>query len=145
MGRAQSRIQPTFRASREGLGQVLGDLERAIMETLWTIGAPATVSDVQRAMADEPRAYHTVTTVMVRLCEKGLLKRRKRSEVWHYAPALSRDEFERHVARQVIKGVFSLAPEAAISSMLDIVAATDPEGLEALARLIKEKKRQRGR
>jgi hypothetical protein len=40
------RIRPTFRASRTGMAQVVGDLETKIMETLWRLGAPAAVTDV---------------------------------------------------------------------------------------------------
>lgn len=140
-----SRVHATFRASRTGIAQVLGDLEAEIMETLWQLGAPTTVTDVQRSMPETPRAYHTVTTVMVRLCGKGLLQRRRRSGVWHYAPRLSRDEFRRQVAAEVVAGVYTLAPEAAVNSMLDIVDAADPDGLDALADLIERKKRERGR
>jgi predicted transcriptional regulator len=127
------------------MARVLGDLETEIMETLWRLGAPATVTDVQKSMPGTPRAYHTVTTVMVRLCEKGLLQRRRQEGVWHYAPRLERDEFRRQVAHEVIAGVYELSPEAAVSSMLDLVDASDPEGLDALAALIERKKRDRGR
>lgn len=138
------RIRPTFRVSRIGLAQVLGDLEMAIMETLWRLGTPATVTEVQRAMTDVERAYHTVTTVMVRLCEKGLLRRRKRQGVWHYVPRLGRDEFHSQVTQEVIAGAYALAPGSAVTSMLDLVEASDPGGLDALAELIERKKRERG-
>lgn len=127
------------------MAQALGDLETRIMETLWRLGDASTVTDVQKSMAGEQRAYHTVTTVMVRLCRKGLLQRRRRGGVWHYEPRLSRDEFRRQVAHEVISGVYTLAPEAAVASMLDVVDACDPGGLDALAVLIERKKRERGR
>ena len=142
--RRNPRVRPTFRVAREGLGQVLGDLEKAIMETLWRLERPSTVTEVQKAMLDEPRAYHTVTTVMTRLCKKGLLRRAKRNDVWHYSPKLTQEEFRRHVAQEVVRGVYELAPEAVINSMLDVVVdASGMEGLEALARLVEEKKRER--
>lgn len=145
MGR-KPRVRPTFRAAREGLAQVLGDLEKAIMETVWRLDRPSTVTEVQKAMQDEPRAYHTVTTVMTRLCKKGLLRRAKRRGVWHYSPRLSQEEFRRDVADEVIRGVYELAPEAVLNSMLDMVADdSGSEGLDALARLIDEKKRERER
>lgn len=145
MGEKRARkIGPTFRASRTGLAQVLGDLETEIVEALWRLGGPATVTDVRQAMAGTPRAYHTVTTVMVRLCEKRILRRRKRDGVWHYAPRLSREEFHRQVAHEVIAGVYALAPESAVNSVLDIVDASDPGGLDALAELIDRKKREKG-
>ena len=143
-GKRLTRVQATFRASRTGIAQVLGDLEAEIMETLWRLAEPATVSDVQRAMSGEPRAYHTVTTVMVRLCEKGLLRRRRREGVWHYSPTLSEAEFRAQVAREVVAGVFTLAPEAAVNSMVDVVEAADPAALDSLAALIERKRRERG-
>lgn len=142
-GKHRSRIGSTFRASRTGIAQVLGDLEKAIMETLWDLGEPATVTEVVNAMPGEPRVYHTVTTVMVRLCEKRLLQRRKSGGVWHYAPRLSHEQFRRQIAEEVIAGVYALAPESAVNSMLDLVDASSPEGLDALAELIEQKRRQR--
>lgn len=139
------RIQPVFRADRTGIAQALGDLETRIMETLWHMGNAATVTDVQKSMRGEQRAYHTVTTVMVRLCRKGLMRRKRRSGVWHYEPSLSRDEFRGQVAHEVISGVYSLAPEAAINSMVNVVEAQDPKRLDALAKLIEQKRRERGR
>lgn len=137
------RIQPTFRVAREGLGQVLGDLEKSIMETLWQLDQPSTVSQVQKATQGEARAYHTVTTVMTRLCDKGLLTRAKQDDVWHYSPTLSQDEFRSDVAQEVVASAFELAPVAAVNSMLDLIDASGPEELDRLAKLIGEKKRQR--
>lgn len=142
-GKRRSRIGPTFRAARTGIAQVLGDLEKAIMETLWDLAEPATVTEVVNAMPGEARAYHTVTTVMVRLCEKQLLQRRKSGGVWHYAPRLSHEQFRRQVAEEVIAGVYALAPESAVNSMLDLVDASSPSGLDALAELIEQKRLER--
>lgn len=139
------RIQPVFRADRTGIARALGDLETRIVETLWRLGNAVTVTDVQKSMGGDPRAYHTVTTVMVRLCRKGLVRRKRRGGVWHYETVLSRDEFRGQVAHEVISGVYSLAPEAAINSMVNVVEAQDPKGLDALAKLIEQKRRQRGR
>lgn len=142
-GKRRSRIGPTFRARRTGIAQVLGDLEKSIMETLWRLGEQATVTRVVNAMPGERRAYHTITTVMVRLCRKRLLQRRRPTGVWQYAPRLSQEEFRRQIAEEVIAGVYALAPESAVNSMLDLVDASDPSGLDALAELIERKKRER--
>lgn len=135
-------FKPTFRVSREGLDQVLGSLERAIMEALWDLGRPATVADVQKQIQPE-REYHTVTTVMVRLCGKGLLHRAKQKGVWHYAPTLSRDEFAARIARELMGGVLDLAPGAAVASFVDLLDSRDPEALDMLERMIQLKRTQR--
>lgn len=135
-------FKPTFKVSRQGLEQVLGSLERAIMEGLWSLGRPATVADVQKVIQPE-REYHTVTTVMVRLCEKGLLYRSKQKGVWNYAPTLSRDEFAARIARELMNGVLDLAPGAAVASFVDLLDSRDPEGLDMLERMIEIKRTQR--
>lgn len=135
-------FKPTFRVSREGLDQVLGSLERAIMEGLWSLGHPATVAEVQKQIEPE-REYHTVTTVMVRLCEKGLLHRSKDKGVWHYAPTLSRDEFAARIARELLGGVLDLAPGAAVASFVDLLDSRDPDALDMLERMIELKRTQR--
>ena len=142
-GKRRSRIGTTFRAKRTGIAQVLGDLEKRIMETLWNLGQPATVTEVVNAIPGESRAYHTITTVMVRLCAKGLLQRRRPRGVWQYVPRLSQDDFRHQVAEEVIAGVYALAPESAVNSMLDLVDASDPDGLDALAELIERKRQER--
>ena len=113
------------------------------METLWKLNRPSTVSEVQNAMGGEPRAYHTVTTVMTRLCEKTLLAREKMNDVWHYSPTLSQEEFRQHVAQEVIASAYELAPVAAVNSMLDLVDASGPEALDRLANLIQRKREMR--
>lgn len=135
-------FRPTFRGSREGLDQVLGSLERAIMEGLWSVGRPASVTEIQKQIQPE-REYHTVTTVMVRLCEKGLLYRAKQKGVWQYAPTLSRDEFAARIARELLGGVLDLAPGAAVASFIDLLDSRDPEGLDMLEKMIELKRRQR--
>ena len=135
-------FRPTFRASRNGLDQVLGSLERSVMESLWALDRAATVAEVQKRMETE-REYHTVTTVMVRLCEKGLLYRSKEKGVWHYAPTLSREEFAARIARELMEGVLDLAPGAAVASFVDSLDARDPEALDMLERLIEIKRAQR--
>lgn len=137
------RVKPTVRSWREGLAQVLGDLEKRIMEALWRLDQPSTVSEVQKAMRGEPRAYHTVTTVMTRLCDKGLLTRARQSSVWHYSPTFTQEEFRSDVAQEVVASAYELAPAAAVNSMVDLVDAAGPEELDRLAKLIEEKKLQR--
>lgn len=135
-------FKPRFNASREGLEQVLGSLERAVMEVLWKFDRSATVSEVQKRIEPE-RDYHTVTTVMVRLCDKALLHRRKVEGVWRYAPTLNREEFEARIARELLDGVLDLAPGAAVASFVDLLDARDPDSLEMLEKLIEAKRAQR--
>lgn len=135
-------FKPKFNASRKGLDQVLGSLERAVMEGVWSLGRPATVAEVLSRVRPE-RDYHTVTTVMVRLCKKGLLHRQKREGVWHYSATLTREEFTTRVARDLLQGVLDIAPSSAVASFVDLLDSRDSESLDMLEKMIEIKRASR--
>lgn len=72
----------------------LGELERAVMETLWEHSAPMTVREVVRALADRDPAYTTVMTVLDRLAKKRFVSRtRGEGRAWRYVAAASRENY----------------------------------------------------
>ncbi len=51
----------------------LGELERAVMDQLWTAGRPLAATDLRAGLADRGIALTTVHTVLTRLEQKGFL------------------------------------------------------------------------
>jgi predicted transcriptional regulator len=74
----------------------LFELEREIMVIAWRLG-PASVRDVLEALnaGARQRAYTTVMTTMVRLWEKGVLRRERHGRADVYEPVLSAEEYRR--------------------------------------------------
>ena len=81
----------------------LGDLEREVMEEIWRRGEMS-VRDIHTGFGDERAAYTTLMTTLDRLYRKGLLERRKEGRAFLYSARISRDEFTRSVAKDVLKG-----------------------------------------
>ena len=116
------------------------------MDELWAAGEPLSVREVlERFAARRPVAYNTVMTVMNRLVEKRVLRRRKKSGVWHYQPRQDRATFEAQLSRSVIEDLLQIAPHAAVLQFVDAVAAAQPEVLDELERLIQEHRRMEGK
>ena len=88
-----------FRSVREAQSLVLGALERRVLEQVWKSGTMS-VRDVQRAVGDDS-AYTTIMTTLDRLYRKRLLKRRKEGRAFLYSPALSKEEFDHSVAKDI--------------------------------------------
>lgn len=109
------------------------------MEILWSRGE-SNVRDVAERV-DRPLAYTTVMTTLDRLFKKGLLDRRKAERAYIYAPRLSRQDWERQVAGELVAG---LSGELLISCFLDN-AGHDPALLDELERKIKMKRKELGR
>lgn len=145
MSRNDEPAASSFRPSREGLAQVLGELEAEIMEFLWSTRKKPLPA---RSVADHVGSrrgikYITVVTVLNNLCRKGLLRREKDGRAYVYEPVLEREEFLGRVSREVLSGMVRLGPEVAVNSFVEVLAELDPDQLDRLRE--KLAKRRKGK
>lgn len=68
-----------------------GDLKQEVLRVLLTANAPMTPSDVRDAI-DPDLAYTTVMTVLARLCEQGLVARRRAGRAFAYTAIADQNE-----------------------------------------------------
>lgn len=132
-----------FKRPREVVGAALGKLEREVMELSWRKGE-ISVRDVYLAF-EERIAYTTLMTTLQRLHKKGVLDRRKQGRAFFYAPRFSPLEFEQGIARDLIEGLIGQAEdgvEPVLACIVDAVSEQDRAFLDALERLIQEKKQE---
>lgn len=81
----------------------LGPLEGAIMITLWDADGPLKVAQVARRLEYERElAYSTVMTVLIILCSKDLVRRRRDGYAWQYTAAFSRDDYLTQQVRALV-------------------------------------------
>jgi predicted transcriptional regulator len=144
-GSSDPRItQRGFRPGARGTGHVLGTLESAVIEILWTRGA-LTVVDVERALRQRRDIAHTtVATTLDRMFRKGYLTREKRGRAFLYAPRYSPAKFHHVMAEEVLGALLGQFTEPAISAFVDLVAQ-DADALDQLERLIDRRRRQASR
>lgn len=84
----------------------LGDLERVVMDTLWSHGPELSVRDVMdRMQGDKDLAYTTIMTVLDRLAKKGLAERSRDGRAWRYTAASSREELAATALRSTLENV----------------------------------------
>jgi predicted transcriptional regulator len=114
-----------------------------VMEILWAQGE-GSVHDVSQRLR-RPLAYTTVMTTLDRLFKKGFLNRRKPERAFLYAPRLSRREWERKRADELVAGFLAGSPPASellISSLVEAVGQHDEALLDELEKKIKLKRRE---
>ena len=100
MSRLEDSAPRRFRPSRDGLAQVLGDLEAEIMEHLSLRSGAVAARAVADAVGTRRGVQHiTVVTVLNNLCRKGLLRREREGRAFRYEVALARDEYLRSIRR----------------------------------------------
>jgi predicted transcriptional regulator len=108
----------------------LGELERAVMETLWSATGPVTARDVQEALASRDLATTTVLTVLGRLERKGLVSREREGRAHRYRAVASRED---HVA-ELMRDALDAAPDrgAVLARFLGTIAADERAALRKL-------------
>lgn len=117
------------------LGWPLGSLELRVLRAVWARG-PATVRDVLAAIAPEhPVAYTTVMTVMSRLADKGVLRRRLSGKTYSYTPAYSPEEFTAAVSQRMVSSLVAEFGDLALAQFAAELARVDPERLQRLRQL----------
>jgi predicted transcriptional regulator len=121
----------------------LGPLETSVMRILWARGESAVRQVVERL--ERPLAYTTVMTTLDRLFKKGLLERRKAERAFLYSPRLSRRDWERKMADELVAGFLrgpSPSRERLLSCFIDAVGQHDEALLEELEKKIRSKRRE---
>jgi predicted transcriptional regulator len=98
----------------------LGPLERRVLKALWGREGDARVRDLQPSFPEI--AYTTLMTTLDRLHRKGVLDRIADGRAFAYRPRFTK-------------------AEAAMSFLVEEVGSLDEETLDALERLVREKRR----
>ncbi|HXG83902.1 MAG TPA: BlaI/MecI/CopY family transcriptional regulator [Pyrinomonadaceae bacterium] len=138
------RIKPKitlrgFTPGKRGTAQVLGELQTAVMEILWS-ESPLAVTEVeQKLQKNREIAHTTVLTTLDRMHGNNLLLREKQGKAYVYSPRYSQAEFERGVAQEVLSGLLTQFAEPALSAFVELVGE-DGEKLDQLEELIRLKR-----
>ena len=137
----QLKLKFNFNPFKEGLNQVLGALEKDIMEIVWKRGEACVKDILDSFPADREISYSTIITVTNRMTKKGLLNKRKQGKAYFYKPTYSREQFLEVISKKVVEGVSEFSFQSAIAHFVDYMSHVDPNKLEYFSQLIKSKKR----
>jgi predicted transcriptional regulator len=117
----------------------LHELEAEVMEEVWRRGE-ASVREVLDKLnrGSKKRAYTTVMTILNRLDEKGLLKRRREGRRDIYIPMMTRERYLDARAEAEVGALVSEFGDVALSHFAQQVDQLDPEQLKKLRRLAED-------
>jgi predicted transcriptional regulator len=115
----------------------LHELESEIMAEVWTSGERSVreVLEALNARSDAQRAYTTVMTVMHRLVDKQMLRRRRRGRHDVFAPTLSREAYGRARAEVEVGELIDTYGDVAFAHFAREIGRLDPERQEQIRRL----------
>jgi predicted transcriptional regulator len=97
---------------------------------------------------ERPLAYTTIMTTLDRLFKKGLLARRREARAFIYSAQLSREEWERGRAGELVAGFLAVPQprhDLLVSCLVDAVGRHDRELLADLEKKIRSARRKLSR
>jgi predicted transcriptional regulator len=119
----------------------LGELEKAVMDLIWEQKQPVTVRFVYENLSKKRKiAYTTVMTIIGRLTEKGLLKKREEGKAYIYLAAYSKDKFLIKITRQIIQNFVSNFGETAVAHFTQEIEKIPEKKRNKLAKMLKDAK-----
>ena len=116
-------------------------LEAEVMEEVWREDGEITVRDVLETLnkrSRRKRAYTTLMTIMGRLHEKGLLRRKLRGKTHHYFPAVTRDQYVQARARSQVDELVADYGDVALAHFARQVDSLGAERAKRLRELAEE-------
>ena len=121
----------------------LGELEREVMDHLWSAPEPQTVRQVHEALAARrDLAYTTIMTVLQRLAKKNLVVQHRDDRAHRYAPTHGRDEL---VAGLMVDALDQAADsgsrQAALVHIVDRVGVDEAAALRRALEELESKQR----
>ena len=122
---------------------VLGPLERRVMEHLWRSG-PSTVAETRDALnkaSHQQLAYTTVMTILVRLHEKGYLTRAREGRHFRYSAAFDEATLPAAAGRRELRLLIERHGAGTLASFAADLTGTDSE-LAARLRELAESEEQ---
>jgi predicted transcriptional regulator len=142
---AFDRAARRFVPRKTGDASPLGQLESAVMETIWSLDRQVCVADVLEALPSEHAvAYNTVKTTMERLEEKNILGRVKQGKAYFYRADVSREELERRIVSHALDQLVEQFPQAVASFFVQPDAKLSEEKLALLQEAIERREAQDG-
>lgn len=114
----------------------LGDLEREVLEILWTEGPLNPVAVHEHVGVARDISVNTVASALKRLCSKGLLARDKVSHAYVYRPQVSRAELQRSLIGAIASQFGEAGDSGFLAAFVDLAEAHGEQTLRELEQMI---------
>lgn len=117
----------------------LGELEHAVLETLWSSGPLNPIEVHEQLGAPRRPSLNTVSSALKRLYEKGLLERRKVSHAYVYEAVVTRSELQRKLIGAIVAQFEGSGGSGVLAAFVDVAQSHGEETLRRLEKMIADR------
>jgi predicted transcriptional regulator len=136
-----------FQPHKPDINKVLGELESPVMLALWELKRGDVKSVHRHVNKTRKVAVTTVATILDRLHEKGLVKRKLvtgQGLRYEYRPSMTRKQFDGAVVRHIFRGLFETFGDTTISYLVEGFRIDDEEKLREIRGHLKKLRENSG-
>jgi len=130
--------------SAKGFHKIFGELETHIMEIIWERGE-LSIKEVRDELKKKYKdlSFNSVMTVMNRLVDKGVLKKKYHKKVNIYSAKIDKEQLGKIIARDMIGAIFRDPQIFGVLNFTDLASDLDKQALEKLQQFLNANKRAR--
>ena len=100
--------------------EMLGSLQTKIMDIIWKAERPLKPAEVLEKLGDG-YAYTTVMTILKRLTEKKVLRRKLEGKAYRYSPVTCRKDFVEANLKDIFGDLVNSYGKVAIANFVEVV------------------------
>ena len=115
----------------------LSPLEQEVMNIVWSF-KQCTVRDVSEKLESKKLAYTTISTILTRLYEKGMLEKLGEDVAIIYQPKMKKKEYGKKLVQLFMQTFFTNFGSIAASSFVESIEELPKDEKENLLKLLKE-------
>lgn len=115
----------------------LAGRQLAIMKVLWEHGEASVAEIRERLPVDPPLAYSTVSTVLSRMEQQGLVRHRCEDRQYLYSPAVTQDEAGQTLVEEMVRRICDGSPSQLVNHLLES-EQVDAAELKRIRQLIEQ-------
>jgi predicted transcriptional regulator len=110
------------------------------MDIVWNLGTCRVREVREQLRQGKELAYTTVATILLRLFEKGIVRRGEKKLVVYFYPKVSRGEYSRNVAGAFFRNFFNSFGDVGIASFAESIDELPKDKREHFLKLLGKQK-----
>jgi len=115
-----------------------GPLEQKVMDILWISSIPLKPLDVLHQLKGD-YAYTTIMTILKRLADKGVVRRKMSGKAYQYFPCSCKEKYIKKNLSGIINGLVNSYGQVAIANFVDVIK-NNKKDLGLLKKYLKSQK-----
>lgn len=136
----------SFNMNKHGLHRFFGSLEVKVMNTLWEKEKLTIKQAHEMINSEDPISFNAVMTVMIRLTEKGVLRKEStgggRNRLTYFSPVQSKEQFISTQTKVVTEELIEDFGSLIVNHFIERLDYADPELIQKLENKINEMKKK---